>query len=143
MVGAGDDLPSGLDHPLFQMHYYGSPTGERRQCQGGVPGQTHAERARERVRPARVRLRDIQRAVLGVACLEFRGLRERRQLTLGRRTAILLLEPCRAGPRRRRGRASAAGRSGPLDPSSAPSCTAWIFSMGAEFGQEAATVGVV
>ena len=32
--------------------------------------QAHAERARELVGPARVRLRDIQRAVLGVACRE-------------------------------------------------------------------------
>ena len=59
--------------------------------------QAHAERARELVRPARVHLRDIQRAVLRVARLEVGRLREMRELALGRRAAVALLEPRRAG----------------------------------------------
>jgi len=39
-----------------------------------------------------VRLRDIQRAVLRVARLEVRRLRELREFALGRRTAVPLLE---------------------------------------------------
>ena len=58
--------------------------------------QAHAEGPRELVRPARVRLREIQRAVLGVARREVRGLREVRELALGRRAAVPLLEPRRA-----------------------------------------------
>ena len=41
-------------------------------------------------------LREIQRAVLGVACFEVRRLRELRQLALGRRASVALLEPRRA-----------------------------------------------
>ena len=59
--------------------------------------QAHAESARELVRPARVHLRDIQRAVLGGARGEVRRLREPRQLALRRRAAVVLLEPRRAG----------------------------------------------
>ena len=59
--------------------------------------EAHAERARERVRPARVQLREVQRAVLGGARLEVRRLRQARQLALGRRAAVLLLELRRAG----------------------------------------------
>ena len=55
--------------------------------------QAHAEGPRELVRPARVRLREIQRAVLGVARREVRRLREVRELALGRRAAVPLLEP--------------------------------------------------
>jgi len=44
-----------------------------------------------------VRLREIQRAVLGVARLEVRGLREVREFALGWRAAIPLLESSRAG----------------------------------------------
>ena len=58
--------------------------------------QRHAEGARELVRPARVRLREIQRAVLGRARGEVRRLRELRELALGRRAAVPLLEPRRA-----------------------------------------------
>jgi hypothetical protein len=43
-----------------------------------------------------VRLREIQRAVLGVARGEVRRLREVRELALGRRAAVPLLEPRRA-----------------------------------------------
>ena len=60
-------------------------------------GQAHAERARELVRPARVRLRDVQRAVLGVACIEVGGLREVREFTLGGFASVLLLELRGAG----------------------------------------------
>jgi hypothetical protein len=59
--------------------------------------QAHVERPRELVRPSRADLRDIQRAVLGFACLEVGRLREMRQLTLRRRAAVLLLEPRSAG----------------------------------------------
>jgi hypothetical protein len=59
--------------------------------------QAHAERARELDRPARVRLRDIHRAVLRVARREVGRLREMRELALGRRAAVALLEPRRAG----------------------------------------------
>jgi hypothetical protein len=65
----------------------------------GVPhrrrdrGQAHAEGPRELVRPARVRLREIQRAVLGVARREVRRLRELREFALGRRASVALLEP--------------------------------------------------
>ena len=55
--------------------------------------QAHAERARELVRPALVQLRQIQRAMLGVARLEVRRLREMRELALGRLASVLLLEP--------------------------------------------------
>ena len=51
--------------------------------------QAHAEGPRELVRPARVHLRDIQRAVLRRARLEVRRLREPRQLALRRRAAVL------------------------------------------------------
>ena len=58
--------------------------------------QRDAERPRELVRPARVQLREIQRGVLGVARREVRRLREVRELALGRRAAVPLLEPRRA-----------------------------------------------
>ena len=61
--------------------------------------QRDAERARELVRPARLRLREIQRAVLGVARGEVRRLRELRELALGRRAAVPLLEPRLSGTR--------------------------------------------
>ena len=60
-------------------------------------GQAHAERARELVRPARVRLRDVERAVLGVACGEVGGLREVREFALGGFASVLLLELRGAG----------------------------------------------
>ena len=69
----------------------------------GVPhrrrdrGQAHAEGPRELVRPARVRLREIQRAVLRVARLEVGRLRELREFALRRRAAVALLEPRGAG----------------------------------------------
>ena len=59
--------------------------------------QAHAEGAHERGRPARVQLRDIQRAVLGGARFEVRRLREPRQFALRRRAAIALLERAGAG----------------------------------------------
>ena len=71
--------------------------------------QGDAERARELVRPARVRLREIQRAVLGVARGEVRGLREVRELALGRRAAVPLLEPRRAAAQVRGDRRAARG----------------------------------
>jgi hypothetical protein len=52
-----------------------------------------AERARQLVRPARVQLRDIKRAILALACREVRRLRELREFALGRRAAVLLREP--------------------------------------------------
>ncbi len=69
----------------------------------GVPhrwrdrGQAHAEGPRELLRPARVRLRDIQRAVLRVARLEVGDLRELREFPLGGFAAVLLLELRGAG----------------------------------------------
>ena len=54
--------------------------------------QAHAERARELVRPACVQLREVQRAVLGVARLEVGRLREARQFALRRLAADALLE---------------------------------------------------
>ena len=71
--------------------------------------QGDAERARELVRPARVRLREIQRAVLGVARREVRRLREVRELALGRRAAVPLLEPRRAAAQIRGDRLAARG----------------------------------
>ena len=71
--------------------------------------QAHAEAAREQVRPARVRLRQIQRAGLGRARGEVRRLRQPRQLALGGRAAVLLLEPRRAGPQVRGDRLAAGG----------------------------------
>jgi hypothetical protein len=59
--------------------------------------QRHAEGARELVGPARVRLREIQRAVLGVARLEVRCLREPREFALGWLAFVSLLELRRAG----------------------------------------------
>ena len=59
--------------------------------------QRDAERARELVRPARVQLREIQRAFLRRARGEIRRLREVRELALRRRAAVALLEPRRAG----------------------------------------------
>ena len=59
--------------------------------------QRDAEGARELVGPARVQLREIQLAVLGCACFEVRRLREVREFALGRRAAVALLEPRRAG----------------------------------------------
>ena len=58
--------------------------------------QAHAEVARELVRPARVQLREIKRALLRVARREIRRLREMRQLALGRLASVPLLEPRRA-----------------------------------------------
>ena len=55
--------------------------------------QAHAERARELVGPACVELREVQRAVLGVARLEVGRLREPRQFALRRLAADALLEP--------------------------------------------------
>ena len=55
--------------------------------------QRDAERARELVRPARVQLREVQRAVLRRARLEVRRLREVRELTLGWFASVPLLEP--------------------------------------------------
>ncbi len=52
-----------------------------------------AERAREPVRPARVRLRQVQRAFLAPAGGEVRRLRQLRELPLRRRAAVPLLEP--------------------------------------------------
>ena len=71
--------------------------------------QRDAEGARELVRPARVRLREIQRAVLRVARLEVRCLREVRELALGRRAAVPLLEPRRAAAQVRGDRRAARG----------------------------------
>jgi len=76
---------------------------------GGAPGgavphrrrdrrQRHAEGARELVRPARVQLREIQRAVLGGARGEVGCLRELRELALGGLAPVALLELRRAGP---------------------------------------------
>ena len=48
-------------------------------------------------RPARVQLRDIQRAFFRRACLEVRGLRELREFALGWLAAVPLLEPRRTG----------------------------------------------
>jgi hypothetical protein len=58
--------------------------------------QRDAERARELVRPARVQLREIQRALLRRARLEVRRLREARELALGRLASVALLELCGA-----------------------------------------------
>ena len=52
-----------------------------------------AERPREPVRPARVRLRQVQRAFLALARGEVRRLRQLRELPLRRRAAVPLLEP--------------------------------------------------
>ena len=79
------------------------------QTDGATERQAHAERARELVRPARVRLREIQPAVLRVARGEVRRLREVRELALGRRAAIPLLEPRRAAPQVRSDRLAARG----------------------------------
>src|ERR1017187_8938683 len=57
----------------------------------------HTEGTGELVCPARVQLRDVQRATLGGACLEVGRLRELRELALGRRAAVVLLEPRGAG----------------------------------------------
>ena len=65
-------------------------------------GQAHAERARELVRPARVRLRDIQRAVLRVARLEVGRLREVREFALRRRAAVAAARIARRGRAGRR-----------------------------------------
>jgi hypothetical protein len=54
-----------------------------------------------------VQLREIQRALLGVARFEVRGLRELRELALGRRAAVPLLEPLRAAAQIRRDRHTA------------------------------------
>ena len=56
----------------------------------------HAERPREPVRPARVRLRQVQRAFLALAGGEVRRLRQLREFPLRRRAAVPLLEPRRA-----------------------------------------------
>ncbi len=54
--------------------------------------EAHAKRARELGRPARVDLRDIQRAVLRDARLEVRRLRELREFALRGLAAVVLLE---------------------------------------------------
>jgi hypothetical protein len=59
--------------------------------------QRHAEGAGELVSPARVQLREVQRAALGGACREVRCLRELRELALGGLAAVALLEPRGAG----------------------------------------------
>ena len=71
--------------------------------------QAHAERARELVRPARVQLREIQRAFLLRACFEVRRLREVREFALGRLAFVSLLEPRRAGAQVRGDRLAARG----------------------------------
>ena len=71
--------------------------------------QAHAEGPRELVRPARVRLREIQRAMLGAARGEIRRLRELRELALRRRAAVPLLEPRRAAAQIRRDRRAPGG----------------------------------
>jgi hypothetical protein len=71
--------------------------------------QAHAEGARELVRPARVRLREIQRAVLRIARLEVRRLRQVRELALRWRAAVPLLEPRRAAAQVRGDRRAARG----------------------------------
>jgi hypothetical protein len=87
---------------LAELELAGDRAARARVCAwaaGAVPHrrrdrrQAHAERARELVRPARVRPREIQRAVLGVARREVRRLREMRQLALGRLAPVLGLEP--------------------------------------------------
>ena len=59
--------------------------------------QRDAEGTRELVRPALVQLRDVERGGLRLARAEVGGLREVRELALGRRAAIGLLEPRGAG----------------------------------------------
>jgi hypothetical protein len=71
--------------------------------------QGDAERARELVRPTHMRLCEIQRSVLGVARGEVRRLREVRELALGRRAAVPLLEPRRAAAQVGRDRRAAGG----------------------------------
>ena len=72
--------------------------------------QAHAEGARELVRPARVYLREVERAVLGVARLEVGRLREPRQLALRRLAAQSLLELRRADTQVRGDRLPARGK---------------------------------
>ena len=71
--------------------------------------QAHAEGARELIGPARVQLREIQRAFFRSACFEVRGLRELRELALRWRATVPLLEPRRAGAQVRGDRRAARG----------------------------------
>ena len=71
--------------------------------------QARAEGARELVRPARVHLREIQRAAFVRARLEVRRLRELRELALGRLASVPLLEPRRALAQVRGDRLAAGG----------------------------------
>ena len=71
--------------------------------------QAHAEGTRELIRPARVQLREIQRALFRSACFEVGRLRELRELALRWRAAVPLLEPRRAGAQVRGDRCAARG----------------------------------
>ncbi len=70
---------------------------------GGVPHrrrdrrERHPQGPRELIGPARVRLRDIQRAVLRFACFEIGRLREVREFALGWFASVVLLELRGAG----------------------------------------------
>jgi hypothetical protein len=71
--------------------------------------QRDAQGTRELVRPARVRRREIQRAFLRRARGEVGRLRQMRELALGRRAAVPLLEPRRAAAQVRGDRLAAGG----------------------------------
>ena len=71
--------------------------------------QAHPEGPHQLVRPACVHLRDIQRPGLGRARGEVGRLRQVRELPLGRRAAVMLLEPRRACPHLRGDRFAARG----------------------------------
>jgi hypothetical protein len=68
-----------------------------------------AERARQHVRPARVRLHDVERAFLGPARGEVRRLRELRDFLLRRRAAIAAGERLLAYDRARWAASAASG----------------------------------
>ena len=104
LLGQRDRFLRGLAHLELAGDRAGITWAARaRACAAVVPyrrrdrRQAHAESPRECVRPARVHLRYIQRAVLGGAGSEVRRLREPRQLALRRRAPAALLEGRRAG----------------------------------------------
>jgi hypothetical protein len=83
-----------------------------------------------------VRLREIQRAVLGVARGEVRGLREVRELALGRRAAVPLLEPRRTDTQIRRDRRAARGEHAHHLPADALDLEAMAIVTGGPFQAE-------
>src|ERR1039457_6115094 len=103
--------------------------------------QGHAEGTGELVRPARVQLREVQRATLGGPCLEVGRLRELRELALGRRAAVVLLEPRGAGTQVRGNGFAAGGEQAPHLPADALDLEAVAVIAGGPFVAEPAGEG--